>query len=401
MEEKPGILIVHDHYRIRGGEDTVVRNERELLESHGHHVVMYERDNSEISDFCIVKKLLLPFISIYNPRTVRDIKRIINKDHIDIVHVHNTLALISPSVYYAAVSSGIPVVQTVHNFRLVCANALLYRNGHVCEECLNKGSGCAVKHGCYRGSGLQTLTCVVGMSLHRLTGIYKKISLIFLSEFNRKKILSINGKKEYFDLSRTYVKPNFVPGSAEAQGEQQDLCEEREGFIYVGRPEEIKGIRTLIEAWRIMGKNAPHLTIAGTGELEDWCRFKIREHSLNIEMPGYLKHSEVMDRIRRSKALILPTLLYEGNPMSVIEGLNAGIPVIVSDIGNGAALIKEGINGTHFKTGSPESLALAVEQLDERMKGKHNISMPDIYRPEENYKALINIYCDVLERKHK
>ena len=399
MEEKPKILIVHNHYRIRGGEDTVVQNERKLLESHGHKVLLYERDNSEISDFSIINKLLLPFTSIYNPRTVRDIKRIIKRDHVDIVHVHNTLALISPSVYYATVSSGIPVVQTVHNFRFVCANALLYRNGRICEDCLNKGSGCAVRYGCYRNSRLQTLTCVIGMKLHRLTGIFKKISLIFLSEFNREKILSINRKKECFDRKKTYVKPNFVPGSSETEKDRPDPGEHREGFIYVGRPEEIKGTRTLIEAWRIMGKNAPRLTIVGTGELEEWCRLAIREHSLNIEMSGYLKHPEVMDRIRRSKALILPTLLYEGNPMSVIEGLNAGIPVIVSDIGNAAALIEEGINGIHFKTGSPESLVRAVEQLDERMKGHQDIRMPDIYRPEENYNALMNIYQSVLGSK--
>ena len=164
---KPKVLIIHNRYQIPGGEDTVVANERKLLRDNGHEVVLYTRDNNEIKTMSGLKKLLLPFTTIYNPQSARDVKKIITEEHIDIVHVHNTLNLISPSVYYAAVKCGVPVVQTVHNFRLICPGATLYRDGHICEDCIEKGLGCAVRHGCYRQSKAQTLILVIsGVSAH-------------------------------------------------------------------------------------------------------------------------------------------------------------------------------------------------------------------------------------------
>ena len=139
------ILIVHNYYQIPGGEDTVVENEKTLLETHGHNVVLYTRSNSELSKMRKVSKLLLPITTIFNPRTYKDIKRFIVENKIDVIHVHNTLNLISPSVYYAARAMKVPVVQTVHNFRLVCPGATLYRDGHICEDCLLYGLKCSAK----------------------------------------------------------------------------------------------------------------------------------------------------------------------------------------------------------------------------------------------------------------
>ena len=208
--KKPTILIIHNYYQIPGGEDTVVANEKKLLEDNGHKVILYTRDNGEINRMSRLKKLLLPFMTIYNPHSARDVKKIIKKEHIDIVHVHNTLNLISPSVCYAAVRCGIPVVQTVHNFRFICPGALLYRDGHVCEDCPGKGLMCAVKHGCYRGSKPQTLVLVISALLHRTTGIYRRMNFICLTEFNRQKLLLINRKKLLIDPARVFVKPNFT-----------------------------------------------------------------------------------------------------------------------------------------------------------------------------------------------
>ena len=134
MREKPTILQVHNRYQIPGGEDTVAENERRLLEAQGHRVVRYFRDNKEMKDFSLLQKLLLPVTTVFNPRTYREVRRLIRTEHIDIVHVHNTLNLISPSVYYAALAEGVPVVQTVHNFRLLCPGATFYRDGHICED---------------------------------------------------------------------------------------------------------------------------------------------------------------------------------------------------------------------------------------------------------------------------
>lgn len=209
-QTKQKVLLVHCYYQIHGGEDTVVANEKKLLEDNGHEVILYTRDNSEISRMSVLRKLLLPFLSIYNPRTSRDIKKIIKENRIDIVHVHNTLHLISPAVFYAAVKCGIPAVMTVHNFRLLCPGAMLYRDGHACEDCIGKGLRCAVRHGCYRGSRAQTLIQALSAAIHRSTGIYRKISFICLTPFNRDKLLLINQKRMTIDPARIYVKPNFT-----------------------------------------------------------------------------------------------------------------------------------------------------------------------------------------------
>lgn len=210
VQIKQKVLIIHNYYQIPGGEDTVVANEKKLLEDNGHEVILYTRSNNEIKTMGIFKKLLLPFITIYNPRSSADIKKIIRTEKINIVHVHNTLNLISPSVWYAAVRSGVPVVQTVHNFRFICPNGILYRDGHVCEDCLKKGLACAVKHGCYRNSRMQTLILTISALIHRATGIYGKINFICLTEFNKEKLLLINSKKEIIDPARVFVKPNFT-----------------------------------------------------------------------------------------------------------------------------------------------------------------------------------------------
>ena len=155
------ILVVHNYYKIPGGEDTVVQNEMKMLEDAGHYVMLYARHNSELEQMSKIGKLCLPLTTIFSVRTYRDIKKIIRENKIDVVHVHNTLNLISPAVYYAALRCKVPVIQTIHNFRLLCPAATCYRDGKICEDCIEKNLGCAVKHSCYRNSKIETLACVM------------------------------------------------------------------------------------------------------------------------------------------------------------------------------------------------------------------------------------------------
>lgn len=206
MEKKEKVLIVHNYYQIPGGEDTVVANEKKLLEEYGHEVLLYSRNNSELRHFSKLQKLMLPITTVFNPKTYLEVKRVIRENNVDVVHVHNTLNLISPSVYYAALSCKVPVVQTIHNFRLLCPGATFYRDGHICEDCVSQGLGCAVKHSCYRGSKIQTLACVISTMIHRWTGIYGKLNYICLTDFNREKLLQLKQIKS----EQVFVKPNFV-----------------------------------------------------------------------------------------------------------------------------------------------------------------------------------------------
>ena len=378
-KEKPIVLIVHNYYQIPGGEDAVVANEKKLLEAHDHEVILYTRDNKEIKEMTKFQKLFLPFTTIYNPRTSKDIKRIIREKKVDIVHVHNTLNLISPAVYYAARKCEIPVVQTIHNFRLLCPGATFYRDGNICEDCLNKGLGCAVKHGCYRGSKAQTLICVISTALHRFTKIYGKINYITLTEFNKNKLLQLKQIKE----DKVFVKPNFVDiGEASI---------ERKGFIFAGRLDELKGIRTLIEAWKHMGNDAPLLTIYGTGPLEEWCTAQIEENKLNVEMKGFVPNESVKKYISKSQALILPTLWYEGFPMSIVEAYSVGTPVICSNIGNAGSVVEEGVSGWKFEPGDSKGLVNKVLNWSDISKSVKQV-YENKYTAEENYKRLLEIY---------
>ena len=189
--KKQNILIVHNYYQIPGGEDTVVANEKKMLEKHCHKVILYSRNNAELKQMSKLQKVFLPITTVFNPRTYRDIKKLIRDEKIEIVHVHNTLNLVSPAVYYAARRMKVPVVQTIHNFRLLCPGATFYRDGHICEDCVEYGLKCAVKHRCYRGSKIQTLACVLSTAFHRMTGIYGKINYICLTDFNKQKLLGL------------------------------------------------------------------------------------------------------------------------------------------------------------------------------------------------------------------
>lgn len=373
--------MVHNYYQIPGGEDTVVANEKKMLEDNGHKVVLYTRNNNELKDMGILRKLLLSFTTIYNPRTARDIKRIIKEEDIDIVHVHNTLNLISPAVYYAALKMKKPVVQTVHNFRLLCPGATFYRHGHICEDCMSKGLKCALKYRCYRGSFLQTLVCVVATKIHRWTGIYGKINYICLTEFNKEKLLQLKGIRE----DRVFVKPNFVDRKSEIKTDR------KEQFVFAGRLDKLKGIDLLLNAWKEMGNSAPKLIVCGTGPMEEWCMKYVKDNNLNVEMNGFIPNTEVLEIIGESKALILPTQWYEGFPMTIVEAFSVGTPVICTDIGNCGCVVEDGKTGWKFR--SREGLMDIIAKYS-NITESINLEFELKYTKDSNYAFLKKIYGD-------
>lgn len=388
--KKQNILIVHNYYQIPGGEDIVVANEKKMLEEHGHKVVLYCRNNTELKQMSKLQKLLLPVTTIFNPKTYKKIKKLIKDEKIEVVHVHNTLNLISPSVYYAARTMKVPVVQTVHNFRLLCPNATFYRDGHICEDCVQHGLKCAIKHNCYRGSRIQTLACVLSISLHRMMGIYGKLNYICLTAFNKEKLLSI---KQIHD-ERVFVKPNFV----ESVGDFIPEKKRENQIIFAGRLDKLKGIDILLEAWKWMGDNAPKLIVCGTGPMENWCKDFIFNNKVNAELRGFVPNTEARKLIANSKALILPTQWYEGFPMSIVEAFSAGTPVVCSDLGNSGSVVEEGITGCKFKADSLEELINAVDRcfgLCESTWEEYNAK----YTERHNYDELNRIY-QIIQLNH-
>lgn len=383
-DRKQKVLIVHNYYQIPGGEDTVMANEKKLLEDHGHEVVLYTRHNSELKSFSKMQKLLLPFSTMFSFKTYKEVKALIKKENIDVVHVHNTLNLVSPSVYYAAFHCKVPVVQTIHNFRLLCPGATFYRDGHICEDCVSQGLTCAVKHSCYRGSKLQTLACVLSTGLHRALGTYGKLNYICLTEFNQKKLLQL----KQIRAENVFVKPNFV----KAEEEIIPYAKRKNQFIFAGRLDALKGIDVLLKAWELFDAKEEQLVICGTGPMESWCREFVEKHQVkNVELKGFVENKAVKQMIGESKALILPTQWYEGFPMTIVESYSVGTPVIASDLGNAGSLVEEGKSGLKFQADSPKTLCEVLKKANETLSGLDKAFL-NKYSEESNYEQLRKIY---------
>ncbi|HQM02986.1 MAG TPA: glycosyltransferase family 4 protein [Ruminococcus flavefaciens] len=384
-ERKERVLMVHNFYQIGGGEHTVFENEKRLVIENGHHLVEYTRDNVELKH-SVIKKLMLPFSTVFSVKTYRDVKRIIKKEKIDIVHCHNTFPLISPSVYYAAWKCHVPVVQTIHNFRFMCPNGILFSDGKVCEDCIQKGLGCSIKKGCYRNSKLQTIVVANMLKIHRILGTYKKLRYIFLTEFNRTKFKTLLGSK----YAKEFIKPNF-----EYINDSTDDFERDDSFIFVGRLDGYKGIPFLMNAWKDIQRD---LYIFGDGEYKDTV-IETQKHNPHIHYMGFRQQSEIFDYLKRAKALIFPSELYEGFPMTLIESFSFGTPVICSDIGNGADIVKKANAGIVFGLGNKNDFQNAVAKIDEafdNLSRNARKAYKNHFTPEANYKELKRIYEKVI-----
>ena len=349
------ILLIHCHYRLPGGEDAVFAAERALLEQHGHTVVVYERSNEEAAHGAA--KALLPFRAVWNRRAARDVRNIIEQQHIDAVHIHNTLLLLSPAVVRAAKKCGVPVVLTLHNFRLFCPNGILLRDGRVCEDCPHHGLHCALRHRCYRGRRAQTLVVVAAYWLHRVLGTWRGIAITTPTEFDREKLLEFNKIHPTFDENRLVVKPNPVTVPS---GPVTPWEERKRQFVFAGRLEELKGLRTVIEAWRILGRDAPLLLVAGDGPLADWAK---AQNLPKVQFVGQLPRDALHRLMAESRAVVAASLCYESFALVPAEAHALGTPVLASGIGNVGASVRPGFDGLCFAPGDPAALAGAVRAM--------------------------------------
>lgn len=392
MSEKYRVLLVHNYYQIPGGEDTVVANEKKMLENNGHIVFLYSKNNNEIKTFNVLKKMCFPFSTFFSIKTYNEVKKMIRENQIDIVHVHNTLSLVTPSVFYAADSCNVPVVQTLHNFRMQCPNGLFFRDGKTCEECMEKGFLRAIRHKCYRNSRLQTIISSLIIGVHRKIGTYRKINFICLTEFNKQKLLQLNNRvrknsKKIVEEDKVFVKPNFAQKSENRIPYENRLLQ----CVFAGRLEEIKGIKQLLKAWKYV--EDVKLLVCGTGPLEDWCRTYIKENHLNnVELLGHISHEKLMELMCVSKAVILPSLVYEGFPMTVAESFACGTPVIGSKLGNTGALITDGQNGWKIDVENCEDIVDKIHKL----QSLRSVECTSGILEEENYYILLNIYKKAL-----
>ncbi|MBC9825914.1 glycosyltransferase family 4 protein [Carnobacterium inhibens] len=392
MKKKYTILLAHNYYKLNGGEDTVFKNEKEMLIEQGHKVVTYSRSNIEINNFSILGKLLFPLNSIFSLKTYKDVTKIIQKEKVDIVHVHNTWPLISPSIFYAASHIKIPIVQTIHNFRMICPGATLYYNGKINEDALNEGLWAVTKQKVYKNSLFQTLISALTLKVHRIMGTYKLVNFIFLTDFNKGKHLELNKDKLILNRNMCFVKPNF----SNSDNEIIPFSDRKDQYIYVGRLDVIKGIKFLVKSWRNV-KNSK-LIICGSGPEEKWIKEYITDNKLeNIILKGNIDNKAAIEYISESKALILPTKWYEGFPMTILEAYSCGTPVIGSNIGNVGNIILNNYTGKTIKPNSTSDLLASLNMTNEIATNCTEI-YNKLYTKEKNYKQLIDIYTQCINK---
>lgn len=396
MEKKLRILQVHNAYQIPGGEDVVVANEKKLLEMNGNEVFSYSRNNDELKTMNTFQKLLIPFTAVYSFKTYREVKKLIRENKIDIVHVHNTLMVVSPSVFYAAFHCHVPVVQTLHNFRMLCPAGSYFRGDRICEECSEKGLQCSLKYGCYRGSKAQTFVSAAILKIHRMLGTYRKVNFICLTEFNREKLSRLNeGGKQIVDMKKVYIKPNFTF----QEGISGEVQKAGDYFLVVGRVEALKGIDVVVKAFEKIPDQK--LIVAGDGPMMAEMKAYIKDHNMsNVKFAGYLDKAKVQEKYRGAKAVIMASQCYEAFAMTIAEAYSNAVPVIAGNVGNLANMVEEGVTGIKFLYDSPDDLAAKILKYNTMDIAKMKQNAKTFYekrlKPEDNYRILEEIYHKIM-----
>jgi glycosyltransferase involved in cell wall biosynthesis len=383
------VLMVHNRYQQRGGEDAVVDAEVCLLASRGIEVKRLDADNDAIEG--LKAKIQISARQFAgSPQIHQRIAETLTQFSPDVVHVHNWFPTISASIFRQCKAAGIPVVHTIHNYRLLCVGATLFRDGRVCEDCIGstlRTSG--IVHKCYRGSGMGSAAATLGMLAHWTAGTWRQSvdRYIALTEFSRRKLIEGGLPEE-----KIVVKPNFVdPEPEQGQGDGNY-------FLYAGRLTEEKGLRTLLECWRNGPELAP-LWIAGDGPL----RNEVQEAAAgmgNVHWLGMKTSEEVVFLMKKAKATLCPSLWYEGMPRVVIESLAAGTPVVASNIGGYPEMIVEGESGALFATGDAGALLNCIRELEKgaaaKMRQHARRRFLAEYTGEKNFSVLLNIYRTVM-----
>jgi glycosyltransferase involved in cell wall biosynthesis len=383
------ILMVHNAYQEAGGEDEVFRSEKRLLESFGHRVVTYLRSNDELQNISPFQQIAAVPRTVWSSESRRRFAQVLDASCPDLVHIHNTFLVISPSIYSVCSDRRVPVVQTLHNFRLLCPGSSFYRDGHVCEECVDHGLLRSLRYGCFRESRAATTVVAVMLASHRKLDTWQRFvsRFITLTEFSRQKFIASG-----FSAQKIVVKPNFVdadPGEREGAGE----C-----ALFVGRLHKNKGVHILLDAWsRLPGEY--ELQIVGDGPEREALEAQARQLNLSrVTFRGRLPRQEVIVALKNARFTVMPSTWYETFGMCIAESFACGTPVICSRLGAMAEIVADHRTGLHFHPGDPQDLADKVSwawthpEETRQMARAAREEFESRFTPEKNYSQLMQIY---------
>ena len=386
------ILILHNRYKLHGGEDVVVQQEAAMLRGAGLAVEVVEVSNTDISS--IGDKVKGGLNSFYSLSARAMVHRQLRNHNASILHVHNLFPKLSPSIYDAAFAAGCAVVQTLHNYRLVCPAGTLFRDGHTCTECLGRSIAWpAVRYRCYRDSLVGSATIAAMSAAHRVHGTWrnKVHRYITLNEFARKILIANLGLPE----GRVRLKPNviFDPGLGPRDGNYA---------LYIGRLSVEKGIHTLLRA-AAQPEFPIQLYIAGTGPLES------DVSAAALAMPGRIKYlgsqprEAVTELIGRARLQIVPSEWHEaGGPLTLGEALAAGVPIVTTRLDPMSSVVQDGVSGLLYTSGDPVNLCRAVCKMLsdlpalEAMQTAARKRYEELYLPQTNLKMLLAIYNEAI-----
>jgi glycosyltransferase involved in cell wall biosynthesis len=384
------ILVAHNFYKQPGGEDQCVSAEVAMLRNYGHQVTQYCLSNDAID---AMGRVELAARTIWSRRAFCELRQLFQTHRPQIAHFHNTFPLISPSAYYAARAENVRVIQTLHNFRLCCVNALLFRDGEVCEDCLGKAVPWrGIVHRCYRNSYTASAGTAAMVATHRLFGTWRNAvdTYIALSESSRRKLVAGGLPADKIVIKSNFAYPDPGPG------------EGGEGYaIYVGRLSAEKGVDTLLAAWRQLG--VPPLKLVGDGPIAPAVRAAVA-HNTRIEWLRSVPQQAVYDLVGKAAFLVLPSRCYENFPRVVIEAFAKGTPVIVSKLGAMAEIVEDGRSGLHFKPGDAVDLAEKVQRILadplklKRMRQAAREKFEQNFTADANHNILMAIYERALSR---
>jgi glycosyltransferase involved in cell wall biosynthesis len=388
------IVIAHNFYQQAGGEDQCVAAEANLLRANGHTVIPYTAYNDQIRHMGTAQVGLR---AVWSGTAFGELRQLFRARRPHLVHFHNTFPLISPSGYYAARMEGVPVVQTLHNFRLICGNAVLYRNGAVCEACVGRRVAWpGVIHGCYHNSRSATAAVAATTAVHHLIGTWLRMVDVYiaLTEFGCQKLIAGGLPKD-----RIAIKPNFVfpdPGLGRQGGRY---------VAFIGRLSPEKGVTTLLQAWQHLG-GAIKLKIAGDGPMAPMVRSAAKRDPA-IEWLGNMTQDAVCRLIADASIVVVPSHCYESFSRVIVESFAAGTPVIASGFGAMAQLVRDGDTGVFFRPGDAADLANKIQSLfadpqaAARMRGAGRAEFEKHYTADANYRTLMAIYDMALLRQRQ
>jgi glycosyltransferase involved in cell wall biosynthesis len=343
------ILLIHNYYKIRGGEDSVFENEAKELEKKGHRVIRYSRHNAKTEVMNIFQKIYFLKEVIYSKITVGDLKKIFSKEKIDIAHIHNTFPLVSPSAYRFLKKKDIKIVQTIHNYRFLCPNGLFYRKGEVCTLCKNGKYFNSVKYKCYKESLVFSFLYFLILKINRTMFKDSIDGFIALTDFTKNIFIEAG-----FDKNKIFVKGNGL------EDKKIERVNDKRYFLYLGRLSKEKGLDFLLESF----SRLPDMKLIIAGSSENKIKYNEKyKNKLNINFYGFADDVLKEKLIKESIALILPSVWYENYPVTITEAFRAGIPVVGSKIGGIPFIVSDNKNGMLFETENFEDFKSKLEKL--------------------------------------